>query len=232
MDEDDDQDDDVGEDRAHNIVVSDMDSMDSSDFNDSVLDEDNFGDDEAATDGQKAGVDVAEENFVDDEAVDGQKAGVDVDAITECTSHDKYSESNEQHVTGPNLRPRGTRKDPKHILGGYGNNDFLFALIEADASFWFLTQWMSLKKGLKHFQNKGDEILLAEMSQLHYRKTIKPVPADSMTREQKRQALRYLIFLKEKRCGRIKARRWQKTASVEDQDGNHMPKHTNPTTTL
>jgi Reverse transcriptase (RNA-dependent DNA polymerase) len=47
---------------------------------------------------------------------------------------------------------------------------------------------------------------MAEMSQLHYRKTIKPVFADSMTREQKLQALRYLMFLKEKRCGRIKAR--------------------------
>jgi hypothetical protein len=35
-------------------------------------------------DDKKAGVNVAEENFVDDEAVDGQKAGVDVDAITEC----------------------------------------------------------------------------------------------------------------------------------------------------
>jgi hypothetical protein len=125
----DNQDDDVGEDGAHYIVVSDTDSMDSSDFNDSVLDEDNFGDDEAAMDGQKAGVDVAE-IFVDHrEAVDGQKAGVDVDAITECT------ESNEQHATGPNLRPRGAKKDPTHILRGYGNNDFLFALIDADASF-------------------------------------------------------------------------------------------------
>jgi hypothetical protein len=77
------------------------------------------------------------------------------------------------------------------ILGGYGDNNFLFALIDADASFSFLTQQMLLKKGLKHFQNKGVEALLAEMSQLHYRKTIKPALANSMTREQKRQALRY-----------------------------------------
>jgi hypothetical protein len=97
------------------VSTLDMGSMDSSDFNDSVLDEDNFDDDEAAMDGQKAGVGVAEENFVDDEAVDGQKAGVDVDAITESTSQDKYNESNEQHVTGPNLRPRGTRKDCSHL---------------------------------------------------------------------------------------------------------------------
>jgi hypothetical protein len=75
MDEDDNQDDDVdnvGE-EAHNIVVSDMDSLDSSDFNDSVLDEENFDDDEEAVDGQKAGLGVDEENFDDDrKAVDGQ----------------------------------------------------------------------------------------------------------------------------------------------------------------
>jgi hypothetical protein len=66
-------------DGAHNIVVSDIDSMDSSAFNYSVMDEENLDDDEEAMDGQKAGVDVVEENFDDDiEAVDGQKAGVDV----------------------------------------------------------------------------------------------------------------------------------------------------------
>jgi Reverse transcriptase (RNA-dependent DNA polymerase) len=65
---------------------------------------------------------------------------------------------------------------------------------------------MSMKRGLKHFKKKGLEALMAEMSQLHYRKTIKPIFADSLTREQKLQALRYLMFLKEKRCGRIKAR--------------------------
>jgi hypothetical protein len=60
---------------------------------------------------------------------------------------------------------------------------FLFELIDADASFSFLTQQILLKKHLKHFHNKGVEAFFAEMSQLHYRKTIKPVPTDSMTRE-------------------------------------------------
>ena len=107
---------------------------------------------------------------------------------------------------GPTLRPRGAKKDPTHILGGYGQDDFIFALMDADAQFSFLTEQMSLRRGLKHFKKKGLEALMAEMSQLHYRKTIKPTFADSMTRQQKSQALRYLMFLKEKRCGRIKAR--------------------------
>jgi hypothetical protein len=84
-------------------------------------------------------------------------------------------------------------------------DDFIFALMDADAQFSLLTEQMSLKRVLKHFKKMGLEALMAEMSKLHYRKTIKPVFADSMTRQQKLQALRYLMFLKEKRCGRIKA---------------------------
>jgi hypothetical protein len=61
--------------------------------------------------------------------------------------------------------------------------------MDADPSFSFLTEQMSMKKGLKHFQRKGVEALLAEMSQLHYRKAIEPVFAGSMTSEQKVQAL-------------------------------------------
>ena len=38
------------------------------------------------------------------------------------------------------LRPRGVKKDPTHILRGYGQNDFLFALMDADAQFSFLTE--------------------------------------------------------------------------------------------
>jgi hypothetical protein len=69
-------------------------------------------------------------------------------------------------------------------LGGYDQNDFLFALIDADAQFSFLKKQMSWKWSLKHFKKKGVEALISEMSQL--RKTIKPILfADSMTREQK-----------------------------------------------
>jgi hypothetical protein len=65
--------------------------MDSSDFNDSALDEENIDENEEAMDGQKAGVDVDEENFdYNREGVDGQKAGVDVDAINERTAQDIY----------------------------------------------------------------------------------------------------------------------------------------------
>jgi hypothetical protein len=48
--------------------------------------------------------------------------------------------------------------------------------------------------------------VVAELRQLDYRDVIKPVERKSLTREQKRRALNYLMYLKQKRCGRIKAR--------------------------
>jgi hypothetical protein len=47
---------------------------------------------------------------------------------------------------------------------------------------------------------------MAEMSQLHDRHTFQPVHVSSLTERQRKEALGSLIFLKEKRCGRIKAK--------------------------
>jgi len=47
---------------------------------------------------------------------------------------------------------------------------------------------------------------MVEMQQLHDRKVSEPKAAHMLTREEKKKALEYLIFLKKKRCGRIKAR--------------------------
>ena len=70
----------------------------------------------------------------------------------------------------------------------------------------FLTEQMSAKRGLKLFGKDGADAIVSEMRQLHVRKTIKPVEFTDLTREQKSCALRYLMFLKQKRCGKIKAR--------------------------
>ncbi|MCE2996668.1 MAG: hypothetical protein LW863_13795 [Flammeovirgaceae bacterium] len=93
------------------------------------------------------------------------------------------------------LRARKPLSNPTHLLGrGY------------EDAFSFLTSQMSAKKGLKHFGKAGTEAIVAEMAQIHYRRVIKPRMASSLTREQKRDALRYLMFLKQKKSGRIKAR--------------------------
>jgi hypothetical protein len=64
-----------------------------------------------------------------------------------------------------------------------------------------LTQY-NLKRGLKEFGNDGLIALGKEVKQLYTRKVSKP-----LTKDQKRAFLQYLMFLTEKRCGKIKARR-------------------------
>jgi Reverse transcriptase (RNA-dependent DNA polymerase) len=94
-----------------------------------------------------------------------------------------------------NLRPRRGRRDPTHLLGRGFEDEFIF-----------LTAQMSAKKGLKIFGQPGADAIVAELQQVHYRRVVKPVMGNSLTKEQKRAALHYLMFLKQKRCGKIKAR--------------------------
>ena len=87
-----------------------------------------------------------------------------------------------------NLRPRKSRD--------YGH---LHTTLEYTA----LTQY-TMERELKEFGEDGVQAVAKEMKQLHDREVIEPTKASDMTRDEKRRALRYLMFLKKKRCGRIK----------------------------
>ena len=64
----------------------------------------------------------------------------------------------------------------------------------------------SIKKGLRIFGDEGSAAVIKELKQLHDLKVIVPIDSKAMTREEKSKALQYLMFLKKKRCGRIKGR--------------------------
>ena len=66
------------------------------------------------------------------------------------------------------------------------------------------TPQMSLKAGLRTFGTDGMKAVEKEMKQLHDRDVMIPVHKKSLTPEQRREALAYLMFLKRKRCGKIK----------------------------
>ena len=100
-----------------------------------------------------------------------------------------------------NLRERKPR-NYDHLY----DSDHLLATFEEPMGELFMTEQMSLKKGLKYFGKSGADAVVAEMRQLDYRDVIKPVSGKELTREQKRRALNYLMYLKQKWCGRIKAR--------------------------
>ena len=66
-----------------------------------------------------------------------------------------------------------------------------------------LTQY-TLKKGLQVFGPAGVEAVYKELLQLHERKVGEPRDASKLSPTQKKNALGYLMFLKQKRTGQIK----------------------------
>ena len=68
------------------------------------------------------------------------------------------------------------------------------------------TPQMSLKAGLRVFGDDGAKAVQKEMKQLHDREVMIPVHKKNLTYEQRKEALAYLMFLKRKRCGKIKGR--------------------------
>jgi hypothetical protein len=111
---------------------------------------------------------------------------LDEQATIDQTMTDTYGERSKGH----NLRPQSSC-DYSHLhttLAGIA-----------------MTQ-DSVKKGLKAFGDDGTQALLKELRQLHDRQVVKPKGPDEITRQQRHDALRYLMFLKKRRCGTIKAR--------------------------
>jgi len=58
---------------------------------------------------------------------------------------------------------------------------------------------VGLREGLKKFREKGNNALLKELNQLHERDALLPKKKEDMTYDERKRALRYLMFLKEER---------------------------------
>ena len=108
------------------------------------------------------------------------------------------------------------------------NPDFVYEALKnsTETNDVMITQQMSAKKGLKIFGDRGQEAVMKELKQLLYRSVMHPVSAKSLTIEQKKSALRYLMFLKEKRSGEIKGRGCadgRKQRVYKTKDETHSP---------
>ena len=67
------------------------------------------------------------------------------------------------------------------------------------------TAQVPMKTGLHLFGGAGNQAMKSKMGQLHKQTVMKPKHSKDLTTEQQRKALAYLMFLKQKRCGMIKA---------------------------
>jgi hypothetical protein len=64
----------------------------------------------------------------------------------------------------------------------------------------------NMKEGIELFGDDGVNAVLKELKQLHDRQVIEPKGPSKLSREEKKAALQYLMFLKKKRNGTIKGR--------------------------
>jgi hypothetical protein len=70
---------------------------------------------------------------------------------------------------------------------------------------YLMTQY-NLKPGLRKFGKRGEMAAISELTQLHVMDTWTVIDLTKLTREDRTKALLSLLFLKEKRCGKIKGR--------------------------
>ena len=78
----------------------------------------------------------------------------------------------------------------------------LYSQLEASQ----VTKQYGVRQGIKKFGEEGVDAVLTELKQLHDRSVVEPMDPSKMTKEMRYQALPYLMFLKRKRCGKIKGR--------------------------
>ena len=81
------------------------------------------------------------------------------------------------------------------------NEDQNFILV----AHYVMTQY-SMKAGLKHFKERGEEAASAELKQLHWRDTFEPINPSDLTPEELKEVLESHMFLKEKRDQSVKGR--------------------------
>eukprot|EP00804_Cyclotella_cryptica_P027764 CCRYP_009202-RA/>CCRYP_009202-RA protein AED:0.72 eAED:0.12 QI:0/-1/0/1/-1/1/1/0/1137 len=70
----------------------------------------------------------------------------------------------------------------------------------------FRTDQMGWRKGLKIFHKKGEVAIENELRQIHDMEGFQPKHWHELTKEERARALRYLMYLKEKRDGKLKGR--------------------------
>jgi hypothetical protein len=84
---------------------------------------------------------------------------------------------------------------PEELRGGRHQSHVILQSI-------IMTQY-NLKQGIRDL---GKAAMLTELQQLYYRDMMRPLNKYDLTPAERKGALRYLMFLKEKRCGTIKGR--------------------------
>ena len=132
---------------------------------------------------------------------DNYIAVADINITSELNASNRESDATEEESESGtnaryNLRPR-PRNTMQYTMAQSTGDSITLPKTHAHI---MMTQ-LNVQEGLKAYGEKGDEAIMKEISQLHTRKALMPCSRNKMTYDE-----RYLMFLKEKRDGSIKAR--------------------------
>jgi hypothetical protein len=133
----------------------------------------------------------------------GKTTGVDTKMTVETIDEQEEIEQDEQEEIEQEMDAQYGDRKHRHGLRPRRPRDYKHVHTQLEST--VMTQH-SIKKGLKIFGEDGAVAVISEMTQLHDMAAIDPKQANMLTRDEKRKALNYLMFLKKKRCGRIKGR--------------------------
>ncbi|KAG7348138.1 reverse transcriptase RNA-dependent DNA polymerase [Nitzschia inconspicua] len=158
----------------------------------------------------------------DTRSVDDESSGVDdkpsnmCDEIRSAEEAGRIAAINDEQLPKRMRKPYNKHMNMMNMVADYIHTTFedmepevIFTLLAGkgmQSQLTLLTTQMSAKAGLKQFGQAGADAIMKELEQLLYRKVMQGKRANTLTRDQKKAALHYLMFLKQKRCGKIKAR--------------------------
>jgi hypothetical protein len=143
--------------------------------------------------------DAEEQMSVPDQAMDDTDNAEEQEML-----HDEESVMDNDQ-TGVNVAADQPPEVVQHSYGLCPRKPRSYKHIHPDLEDVIMTQ-LSLKKGLVAYGEAGAAAVMRELVQLHNKDVMEPRAANMLTKEEKRRALKYLMYLKKKRCGRIKGR--------------------------
>jgi hypothetical protein len=148
---------------------------------------------------------------IDVETVEDDDSDADED---EERTDNEYERFRAAEADGRARANQPTAERPKRNAQKRNDDDFIYTVFDCmqqaagveASNAAFVTAQMSAKAGLKMFGTKGADALMKELGQLIVMKVMSGCNSRELTPDQKKKSLKYLMFLKEKRCGRIKGR--------------------------
>jgi len=137
---------------------------------------------------------------------------------TDQETGDDASENEWRNVSrhGYNLRPRPTCANSKYALAQDGQQSTQIKMAKPHAHIMMMQ--MNVKQGIKAFGERGSDTMLKELNQLHELKALLPLRKEDMSYEQRKKALRYLMFMKEN----VMVQSRQEDARMVDHNGSTL----------